>query len=118
MSRAPKGTDAPWRLIQFLGKQLEKILIYFLGKQLDKFRNRDAFADARRAQAARLLAQQIGPPLDHCWYRMLAREDRNAAIWPLIEDSSVHAGSKVLHDEADKAAGRRSPERLRLHARG
>jgi hypothetical protein len=69
MSRAPKSSDAPWRLI------------HFLGEQLNRMRLRDAFADARRAQAARLLAQQVGPPSDHYRRRMmLQHENRNAAI--------------------------------------
>ena len=69
MSRAPKSPDVPWRLIHFLGEQLDKIHL------------RNAFADARRAQAARLLAQQVGPPFDYYRRRMtLQHEDRNAAI--------------------------------------
>jgi hypothetical protein len=33
-------------------------------QRIERFRTRNAFSDARRAQAARLLAQQAGPPLD------------------------------------------------------
>jgi hypothetical protein len=33
-------------------------------QRLDRLCTRNAFSDARRAQAARLLAQQAGPPLD------------------------------------------------------
>jgi hypothetical protein len=69
MSRAPKCSDVPWRFI------------HFLGEQLDKIRLRDAFADAQRAQSARLLAQQVVPPFDHCRWRLtLQHEERNVAI--------------------------------------
>ena len=34
-------------------------------RRLDRVCTRNAFSDARRAQAARLLAQQAGPPLGH-----------------------------------------------------
>jgi hypothetical protein len=53
MLRASKSPDVPWRPIHFIGEQLNKICF------------RDAFADARRAQTARLLAQQVGPPFDN-----------------------------------------------------
>jgi len=52
MSRVHKIPDVQWYLVQFLFERLDKIRI------------RNAFADARRAQAARLLAQQDGPPFD------------------------------------------------------
>jgi hypothetical protein len=68
MSRAPKCPDAPWRLI------------HFLGEQLDKIRIRNAFADARRAQAARMSTQQAGPSFDRCWGSTPRREDRNATM--------------------------------------
>ena len=68
MSRGRKCPDVPWRLI------------HFLGEQLDKMRIRNAFADARRAQAARLFTQQIGPPFDRCWGGTPSREDRNVVI--------------------------------------
>jgi len=58
----------PWRLILFLREQLDKVRI------------RNAFADARRAQFARLSAQQVAPPFDHCWDITLPREDRDVAI--------------------------------------
>ena len=67
MSRDPKCPDAQWRLI------------HFLGEQLDKIRIRNAFADARRAQAARM-SQQVGPSFDRYWGSAPAREDRNAAM--------------------------------------
>ena len=67
MARVPKSPDVQWYFVQFLAQRLDKIRI------------RNAFADARRAQAARLLAQQVGPPAD--WDRMaLPHEGRNAAI--------------------------------------
>lgn len=66
MPRAPKSPDAPWRLI------------HYLGEQLDKFRIRNAFADARRAQAARMFTQQVGPSFDRCWGSTPQREGRNA----------------------------------------
>jgi hypothetical protein len=67
MSRVPKVPVIQWHLVQL-----------FTGR-LDKIRMRNALADARRAQAARLLAQQVGPPFD--WNRItLPREGRNAAI--------------------------------------
>ena len=68
MSRDPKCPDAQWRLINFLGEQLDKIRV------------RNAFADARRAQAARMLTQQVGPSFDRYWGSTPAREDRNAAM--------------------------------------
>lgn len=68
MPRTLKRPDAPWRLI------------HFLGEQLDKFRIRNAFADARRAQAARMFTQQVGPSFDRCWGSTPQREDRNAVM--------------------------------------
>jgi hypothetical protein len=60
---------------------VQQRLVQFLGKRLDKIRIRNAFADARRAQVARLFAQQIAPPYDYCRDRMtLSRKDRNVAI--------------------------------------
>jgi hypothetical protein len=55
-------------------------LIYLLGKQWDKIRIRNAFADARRAQLARLSLQQVGSPFDPRCERERLREDRSAAI--------------------------------------
>jgi hypothetical protein len=37
--------------------------IHSFMRRLDRLRTRNAFSDARRAQAARLLAQQAGPSL-------------------------------------------------------
>jgi hypothetical protein len=69
MPRAPKSPDVSW------------CLIHFLGEQLDKIRLRNAFADARRAQAARLLAQQVGPPSDDYRRRMTPQhEDRTLRL--------------------------------------
>ena len=69
MSRIRKIPDVQWYLVQFLIERLDKIRI------------RNAFADARRAQAARLLAQQDGPPFDRHRGRMtLPYEGGNAAI--------------------------------------
>jgi hypothetical protein len=68
MSLVADGPHFPWRLV------------HFFGEHLDKVRIRNAFADARRAQLARLSAQQIGPPFDPCCNRMLPREDRDAMI--------------------------------------
>lgn len=60
---------------------VQRCLVQFLGERLGKIRIRNAFADARRAQAARLFAQQIGPPYDRCWDRMtLPPKGRNVAI--------------------------------------
>ena len=69
MSRIPKIPEVQWYLVQFLVERLDKIRI------------RNAFADARRAQAARLLTQQVGLPFDPYWERMTPpRKDSNAAI--------------------------------------
>jgi hypothetical protein len=69
MSRVYKSPDVQWYLVQFLFERLDKIRI------------RNAFADARRAQAARLLAQHEGPPFDSYRGRMtLPHEGGNAAM--------------------------------------
>jgi hypothetical protein len=69
MSQVRKIPDVQWYLVQFLIERLDKIRI------------RNAFADARRAQAARLLAQKDGPPFDSYRGRMmLPYEGRIAAI--------------------------------------
>jgi len=60
---------------------VQRCIVKFLAERFDKVRMRNAFADARRAQAARLLAQQVGAPLDHRRDSMtLPRQGRNAAI--------------------------------------
>jgi hypothetical protein len=43
-------------------------------------RTRNAFSDARRAQAARLLAQQVGPPSAHTTPFDLTAERRGSSI--------------------------------------
>lgn len=48
----------------------------FLTAWLRKIRIRNAFADARRAQTARLLSQSIGPPFDHYRRSDLSAEER------------------------------------------
>jgi hypothetical protein len=69
MSRFPMIAHVQW------------CIVHFLDERLDKIRTRNAFTDARRAQAARLFAQQVGPPYDHCWDRMtLPRKGRNVSI--------------------------------------
>jgi hypothetical protein len=68
MSIASESPHFPWRLIHLFNEQLNKIRI------------RNAFADARRAQLARLSAQQIGPPFEPCFNRTRPRDDRDAVI--------------------------------------
>ena len=63
MPRGPTGSGVRWRLIHLLRERLRKI------------RTRNAFADARRAQAARLLAQQVGPLFDAAENRALPHTD-------------------------------------------
>lgn len=61
--------------------EVQRYLVQFFAERLDKIRIRNAFADARRAQAARLLTQQVGLPFDPYWERMTSpHKDRNAAI--------------------------------------
>jgi hypothetical protein len=63
MSIVSESPHFPWRLI------------HLFGEQLDKIRIRNAFADARRAQLARLSAQQIGSPSDPCFNERRPRSD-------------------------------------------
>jgi hypothetical protein len=67
MSRISEAAVMQWRRMQpFI-------------QRLDRLCTRNAFSDARRAQAARLLAQQAGPPLGQYPYDAFrfATERRN-----------------------------------------
>ena len=68
----------PWRLFDFLREQSDKVCI------------RNAFADARRAQLARLSAQQVAPLFDHYWDRTCALENRDVAIDPIKRGVCPH----------------------------
>jgi hypothetical protein len=69
MSRISKIPEVQWYLVQFLVERLNRIRI------------RNAFADAERAQAARLLTQQVGLPFDPYLDTVThPRKDRSAAI--------------------------------------
>jgi hypothetical protein len=66
MSRVPKIAHVQRWLVRFFGERSEKIRI------------RNAFADAQRAQAARLFAQQVSPYFDDGMN--LPRKGRNFAV--------------------------------------
>jgi hypothetical protein len=69
MSRIPKIPEVQW------------YFVHCLAERLDRIRVRSAFADARRAQAARLLTQQAGLSFEPYLERMTPpRKERNAAI--------------------------------------